>query len=340
MKRPNQIRLDKIEIQLSPKEWAIRLVDEVRRYPNELEFERATAKTPYRELPGIKPLFALQAQADDLYPRKRPIDRIAWQKCADDLRGEFQALKSLINDVNQESEIKTERIRLKTSVLAGQLYQLIEEDTFAKTSEATAAWIGRHRAADAEDAERQSILDELANAAGAAGSGPFLFSRAGDWADDAALLLTELFMRKAAVQAVQKKYFDNHAILGRSIEGAVETTTQQVLEAVALFNEYVKTKAGGWSQDSEQRASSQDATRTAAEGTQEASPWSSLYIDVEAIRIHASKILPGAMVSYWEHWARTRGIADILRVTGEHESVFWERFRERELNRLAQRGNL
>jgi hypothetical protein len=37
-------RLDKIELRLTPKQWAIRLADEMRRYPSQGEFMKAIAK--------------------------------------------------------------------------------------------------------------------------------------------------------------------------------------------------------------------------------------------------------------------------------------------------------
>jgi hypothetical protein len=53
-KSRNHIRLDKIEVQLTPKEWAIKLVDEIRRYPSKPEFLLAIAKGTFRESPYVK----------------------------------------------------------------------------------------------------------------------------------------------------------------------------------------------------------------------------------------------------------------------------------------------
>ena len=44
-------RLDKIELQLTPKQWAIRLADEMRRYPSQKDFLKAIGKGTYRQSP-------------------------------------------------------------------------------------------------------------------------------------------------------------------------------------------------------------------------------------------------------------------------------------------------
>lgn len=326
LKSRNHIRLDKIEGQLTPKELAIRLVDEIRRYPSELEFLRAIAKGTYRESPYVKPFFVLTAQAEDRHPGQRPEDLRAKQRLSNDLRWEYQALKNLINDVNEELKIKTELSRLKGSMLANQLYQLILQDACGQTSEAAATWIKRHEATDAEEAERQLILGELGNVARAAGSRALIFSLARDWADDVAVLLTEVFVRKAAVQGVEKKYFDGHSMLSLSAEHAAETTIKLVLEAVATFNDYVSSRANGFSQDLRQRAESQDEAQPAVTSAEESLPWSSLRFDVEAIRIRGTELAPQAIISAWETEAQHKAIVDILQETGEHGSVVWQRF--------------
>ena len=115
-------------------------------------------------------------------------------------------------------------------------------------------------------------------------------------------------------------------MLSPSIEHALETTIQLVSAVVLTFNEYVSTKANGFSQDSGQRAPSQNEVPPALTGAEEAHLWGRLKIDVNAIRSWAGELAPQAFVSAWETEARHKAIADILRETGEHESVVWERF--------------
>ncbi len=54
----NSKRLDNIELKLTPKQWAIRLADEMRRYASEEDL-KAIAKGTYRQSPYIKPFYAL-----------------------------------------------------------------------------------------------------------------------------------------------------------------------------------------------------------------------------------------------------------------------------------------
>jgi hypothetical protein len=252
-KSRNHMRLDKIEVQLTPKEWAIRLVDEMRRYPGDREFLRAVAKGTYRESPFVKPFFALTAQAQDRYPGKRPEDLRAAQQLSDDNRREYQALKSLINKANRELSTRTRRGKREGNVLAHRLHQLILLDVFVQNNEAAAAWIERRKTDGAEEEERQSILEELSNVARAAGSGTLLFSLANNWADDAAVLLLEMFSLEVSIQELQKNYLDDHAMLSPEFEHRLETMISLLSELIVTFNEYVNAKADRFRQDSGRR---------------------------------------------------------------------------------------
>ena len=323
MSKP-QIRkqLERIEVELTPKEWAIRLADEIRRYPCEQEFLRVLAKGPYPELPYIKPFFMLAKQAENRYPGDTPGDERARHKRSRDLRMEFQALKSLINNTNREVETTTEKSRLKICALTSQLQGLSFQSAVALTVERTAAWIERHAPAEPDEEERLLILKQLANVGIAAGSPTLLLSVAQAWADDAAMLLAEILTRKGAVEVVQKSYFDGHAILNQGIEAALETTIQLILEAIATFNEYVSTRDSEFSQ---QAAQPEDETLPAMAGEQNTCP---LRIDVEAIRSRANGRLLDFQVSQWVANAKNKATADLLEETGEHGDFLWERFRE------------
>jgi hypothetical protein len=52
-------RLDKIELQLTPKQWAIRLANEMGRDPSQEDFHRAMCNGTYRQSPSTKPFYAL-----------------------------------------------------------------------------------------------------------------------------------------------------------------------------------------------------------------------------------------------------------------------------------------
>jgi len=66
-----QKRLDKLVGQLTPKELAIKLTDDMRKHSSASEFIKAIANRTYREAPFIRPFSALAEQAEVLYAGKR-----------------------------------------------------------------------------------------------------------------------------------------------------------------------------------------------------------------------------------------------------------------------------
>ena len=123
----NSKRLDKIEPQLTSKLWAIRLANEMRRYPSQKDFQKAIGKGTYRESPSIKPFYALRQQAHERWPENYRKEVALNRK----LRMEFQALKMLINNINSTIERKAETNRLKVAVQLSKLQTLILEDSLA-----------------------------------------------------------------------------------------------------------------------------------------------------------------------------------------------------------------
>jgi hypothetical protein len=314
-------RLDAIEVKLTPKEWAIRLADEIRRHPGEPEFLRALAKGAYRESPYVKPFLMLAKQAENRYPGQERENERARHKLSRALRMEYQALKSLINNISREVETKTDQGRLKIRALTGQLHGLISRAAVAGTIEKAGAWIEQCKTAETDEEERLLILKELANVRLVAGSRALLLSLAQDLADDAAMLFMELLVRKNAVEAVQRKYFDGHAILNHRVEGELEATIQLALETIATFNEYISTDAGGLSQ---QQPLSEDGKSPATVSEQRSC---TLKVDVEVIRGRVSG-LASCKASQWMTEAKNKATTDLLGETGEHEDFLWERFRE------------
>src|ERR1039457_3702029 len=67
-------RLDKIETFLTPKDWAIRLVDEMRSYPSACDHVKELVKLPFNELPDQRAFLALKEQAGERHPGRKPED--------------------------------------------------------------------------------------------------------------------------------------------------------------------------------------------------------------------------------------------------------------------------
>ena len=68
----NKKRLDSLEVSLSPKEWAIRLADQMRSHPSELDFLQTIAKGTFEGSSIIHPFRALRNQAEERYPGEKP----------------------------------------------------------------------------------------------------------------------------------------------------------------------------------------------------------------------------------------------------------------------------
>jgi hypothetical protein len=296
---PKSKRLDKIELHLTPKQWAIRLADEMRRYPSQEEFMKAIAKSICWQSPFAMPFYALAAQAQERWPhRNQEHIWLAFElNCK--LRTEFQALKALINDVNTAIEIKAQRNRHKAAQQLYKLQTLILQDAFAHTG------VAETMSASPGSPARLRLISLLE-----------------DWADDSAMLLTEATAHKAAVQTVQEKYFESHPILHKDTETAFEMTIRIVRDAIALFNEYRKVMADSSIQKSDQeqlKAGMVDAMLFEFE--------SSLPIDIEAIEKRAEMFVH-SIVKRWVMNAKFTGTADILQETGKHEDFIWQQVRK------------
>ena len=168
-------RLDEIETHLTPKEWAIRLADEMRKYPDPLAHMKALVKLPLHELPVQRPYFAFEKQADERHPGDNPDDIRARHRLTDALWNEFHTLKLLIRQVDQTMQRKVETISLQAALQLSALHALILEDALANTA--------THAAAFTESGNRETPLAE--------------------WSHEYTALLQDFNAHRAAVELVQ-----------------------------------------------------------------------------------------------------------------------------------------
>ena len=89
-------RLDKIELQLTPRQWAIRMADEMRRYPSREDFLKALGKGTFRQAPFIAPFFPLGEQAKERWPA----DKRREVELSGKLRTAFRSLTLLLANIN------------------------------------------------------------------------------------------------------------------------------------------------------------------------------------------------------------------------------------------------
>lgn len=301
-------RLDELESSLTPKEWAIRLVAEMRRHPNALAFTKALAKLPLHELPVRRPYFAFEAQASDRYPGRKPEDIRFRHQLTDALWKEFHTLKLLIGQVDQAMERKVETIGLQAALGLAALHTLILQDAFAQTARQTAALLIKHKARD-EKAERQTTLKLMA----AFTEGNIRKMRCDQLIPNDAIsqypeplterhheliaLLKDFFVHGAAVELVQSQHFDGHPILFLNLEGELVELARTIESAVATANEYLQCCA------------------VSAAGDK-----SGLVIDLESIKVSSNGKRAAAIAAKWLRDARFEAI--------ESEQEQWDSWRE------------
>jgi hypothetical protein len=312
-KSRNESRLDEIESELTPKEWGIRLADEIRSYPNPHDFLSAIVKGSFHTSPYIRPYLALSGQSELRYPGKKVEELNARFKLNRKLRTEFLALKLLIHDINKETVIEGEKYRLRAAILSEQLSSLIFREYIVQASARTAALIDRQVVTDADDEWRQAS-DELASVLLTAGSRTCRFSLAREWALDAGTLLMEIFAHKAAVQIIQEGRFDGHPVLHPNIEDTLESVVTMI--RINLFNYYLELTSG----ISTDLAQAPPANQIPVPEQK----MSSLRLDAEGIAEESKKLRAQGVATMWENRAKNKAVADILAETGEHADFVWK----------------
>jgi hypothetical protein len=330
-----QGRLDALEVELTPKQWAIRLADEMRRHPSEADFLKAIAEGTYRKSPYIKPFYVLAEQAEARYPGNSPEDIRARDQLNKKLRMEFHALKGLIVNVNETMMSKSETNGLKAALKLSTLHSMILQDAFGRTSRKAAAWVEEYKSAGADEKqERQATLRELAAYGGMsfvdAPSGSLTLDRSlclrpcriEIWVDELTMLVMDVFGHKAAVQAIQDKYFDGHPILFHNVEAKLAETIQAIEGAAATFNEYLKTRADLFSR--ERNPEEMYGIASAIPGEREGH----LVIDIEAIQGRAKDFVVDCIAAEWVKYAKEKAVGDILEETQEHQEYVWRNLQE------------
>jgi hypothetical protein len=315
-------RLDSIEVHLSPKEWAVRLAQEMRSQPSEGDFLRVVSDKPYREWPWVKPFFKLCEQAEARYPGNRRENIRARSQSAGNLRTEFHALKKLIYRANEITKSKAETIRLKAGQKLATLHTLILQDAISRTATKTIELV-RLTTDTAADDERRLILKELAGYAelGLPPSRPFLLL-VEDWIDELTMLFIDFFSHKAVVAAIEEKYFDGHPILFCDAESKLIETVKLLEDVISTFNEYIATRDAVFKSESGTAGRSERAPVILGEAK------GHLAIDIEFLRLR-TEVLVEYIANKWMKGTMDDARADILQETGEHEGHIWQAFRER-----------
>lgn len=332
-----QKRLDAIEDRLTPKELAIKLADEMRKHPSEMDFMTAVLKGTYRDSPLIKPFIILADQAEEIHPGRKPDEIGAKIKLNRKLRHEYQTLKLLIFRVNDETKSRIEKLGTKAALKLATLQTVILQDAFGRTAKKAAEWIEEYKAEQGEEEEaRRVMLKELSAYTDADFSvklGDFvplgivsirLPSVIEEWVDGVVTMIVEVFLHLSAVKAIQDKYFDGHPILFVNVEAGLTEAVRSIEDAVATFNDYLKTRAelfkAEWDQETKE-----DGIASAMPGEREGT----LAIDIAAIRRSVERYAVDALASSWTKQAKDWATSSMMDEMGDDGTQFWQQLRDR-----------
>lgn len=321
----NMKRLDKVESQLTPKEWAIRLADEMRK-SSHTEFVKKDAS-------AFKAFPSLQKQAEEKYPGTKPADIQARHRLYRELQTEYHALKKLLGQVNEAIGNRAEKAGLEAALKISTLQTIILQDAFARTARKAAGWIEVYETEGKdEDENRQIMLSELEAYTGinfgakATDSLPIgenikirFPSIIENWVRDAARLIRDIYSHQTAVQVIQEKHFDGHPILDKEIENGLKKSIQAVEDAVLTFNDYLGVRGRIFAADWEEEEEHEGGNVTAIPGEREGT----LKINLEKIKAESVRV-GKELAKFWMTNARDEAIFDIRQAEGDEDAAFDE----------------
>lgn len=326
-------RLDIVESQLTPKEWAIRLAD---------EGMKLKAYDSAGGLKIIRPLVnqafsALSKQAEEKHPGNKPEDIRARRQLHQALQIEFHTLKKLQALVNEAINDRAEKAGLEAALKISSLQTIILQDAFGRTARKAAGWIKVYETEGKDEEEnRQIMLDELQAymdvdfGEKASDSIPLLDMRIRfpsiieNWVKDAKELIRDAYRHDAAAGYIQLNVFDDHPILFPSSRVRMERTIHAIEDAAGTFNDYLAVRADLFKADWEDEEENEGGHVTAIPGEREGT----LKIDLEKIQLEAVKLAKD-LAKEWMKKAREEAVFDVRQQAGEGDAAFDDLARSR-----------
>jgi len=234
-------RLENIEKKLTPKEWAIRLADEVTKHPTLHDYCTAEMQAGTRLQHQAEAVLLEQAVArypGSKFDQERPaeIERV---------QTEFGTLKHLVFRVNETMRTRMDKAAVEVALKLQALQTIILRDAFRETTRTVSEWIEDQKSAGKTTDGRRAILEALAAYQTEPDAQDYP-SAAEMWAETTRALAVDLARYKAAVASLQNTYFDGHGILARDIEADLSELVQTVAAAITQHNEYLTGKGQDW----------------------------------------------------------------------------------------------
>ena len=325
-------RIDAIEAALTPKEWAVKLADEMRKHPSKKDFLEAEKKKSIDEAFTMKPYRVLTKQADERHPGNKPEDIRAKSKIEKALRKEFHMLKLLIFLANEQAESTGETSGLEAALKLAKLQTIVLQDAFGRTARKAAEWVKEYKTADNEEEEnRQIMLNELAAYSDAdfgeklsdsvpiPGGGRIRFpSFIEDWVTSVIGLTMHALGIRAGIVLIQDKLFDGHPILYKDSEAKLDASIKTLEEGIETFNAYLKTRAAIFGAEWEEEEEEEDGIASAISGEREGK----LTINIASIRATVKKNKAKMWADDLVKSAKARAAFDMADENGGIEAVW------------------
>jgi hypothetical protein len=226
-------RLDELEVFLTPREWIIRLVQEMREHPSLRHFYKAVSKREYRDWPWVKPFYKLSEQAKERHPGCRSEDLHQRAGLSRELGTEFQTLRILIGRAEEIIRTTIDEIALRTEQKIFQLEALIETKRFGRVAKSAAEFI---EPTVQGNKEKQAILDELRIFAAHDSLDDLLIE---NLAKDLTVNLKDALTLQSDLEVTQHRYFDGHPILPRDVEYKLKQTIEATIDAAERFEAFL-----------------------------------------------------------------------------------------------------
>lgn len=297
-------RLDNIEVYLTPKEWAIRIAREIRKYPSQDEFNRAELKGSYKASLFFRPYDAFEKQIGKQHPGNKQREVETKRALTRQLHSEFHVLKTIILHVNIFLMERAETIRLRAALRLSELQASALQDAFACTGARATRWVKRCNSDAGDKEERQTVLKELERYRYVS---PVTIA---DIAQDLASLVVDVVSRRAAVRIIQDRYLDGEAFLFRDLEDELQETIEIIEDGVTSFNGYLKTRAA--------------LLKVYRMADKEPLPM----LDLEGIKKAAENQIAAGRADHWITRAKQEAEASTIKATrGDDEYIAFERQR-------------
>jgi hypothetical protein len=294
-------RLENIECNLTPKEWAIRLADEIRSYPTGDDFYDAMSEYPdSNETPIVKPFFMLDRLVEKQHPGNNPQAISERNRLCRKLRGEYHALKLLISDTNDKMKRQAEIFDLKATIHFWML------DTLRLK-----ILMGKPKERNADDTESYEGVFNLS-----------FLSRVKFWVNGMTQLIYDFLIYDAVCKMIQEKYFDGHPFIYRNVEALLARTYKMMEEMAAWFNDVVKAIEAAYTTEA-----GEDESGIAAPDEQEENEF---IIDMEEIKESINRQPLSIVVVNWVKNAKDKATESMLGET-DHNKVnafLWDRVKE------------